>query len=83
LLTLQLLPLIRRSLRLESFGFTLVLGAEPFKRLLLLRLSQLTGLLQQREHWHLIGIQSCLTPSAHLLREEAAHTAVGTEFDGV
>ena len=72
--------LLALQLLLEGFDLSLVLGVEPFKLLLLLRLGKLAGLRLQGEHWRLIGILSRLPPAAHLLREEAPLTAVGAEF---
>jgi hypothetical protein len=55
------------QLLLEGFDLSLVLGAEPFKLLLL----------SQGEHWRLIGILSRLPPAAPLLRDEVSLKAVG------
>ena len=75
-ISLQLLLLLRRSLRLET-------GVLLLQLFLLLRLGKLAGLRLQGEHWFLVGILGCLPPPLHLLRVQAPLTAVSAEFGGV
>jgi len=61
----------------------LILCAELFQVLLLLRLGKLAGLRLQGEHWLFIGILGGLAPTLHLLRKQSSLSAVGTEVCGV
>ena len=61
----------------------MILDAEPFKRLLLLRLGELAGLRLQGEHWLLVGILGCLPPPFLLLSVQASLPALGAELGGI